>query len=122
MNKKGQGVDFWGPHIELMLGRGESCRQYGEGHGLSIHALQWWRRQLKGPMVKKPLASKPSGSGTFVALRVHRTKPVDSSLSSLPVNVPTTRLNLGGGTSLEFPGLPSAPWLAQFARSLREAG
>ena len=119
---KGQGVEFWRPHIEAMIAQGQMCRQYGEQHGLSRDSLQWWRRKLNGPVRQRSVVAKPLRGGPFVALRVGAPKSVAASRSPVLGEVSMTRLNLGGGASLEFTGVPSAPWLAQFARSLREAG
>lgn len=126
MVKKGQGVGFWRPHIESMMGQGQSCRQYGAQHGLSIHSLQWWRRQLKGPVVTKSrglksVDSNASGSAPFVAVRVRSAQPAEALRSAVSTALPSVCLNLKGGASLELSSLPPAQWLAQFAHSLQEA-
>ena len=127
MFKKGQGIEFWRPHIESMMSKGQSCRQYGAQHGLSIHSLQWWRRQIKGPVVTKSMGSKSvdskaSGGGHFVAVRVRSHRPTEELRPAASTAQPTLYMNLRGGASLEFPILPTAQWLAQFAHSLRDAG
>ena len=124
MSKRGRGSEFWKPHIDALMLQGISDRQYGAEHGLSVYALGWWRRKLRGPVARSLVAAKAPKRSAFVAVRVGDAKakvcvsaPV---LMSMPTSRSTVRLTFSGTASMEFAGLPSAQWLAQFARALHE--
>ena len=104
MNKS---VEFWRPHIEALHEQGLSIAAYGREHGLSVHALQWWRRKLNR-VAAGPVKSSKSG---FVALRIGA--PV------APVQM-SCRLSLGLA-QLELPSVPAPEWLAALSRALQQA-
>jgi len=64
---KGQGQEFWAPHIEAMRQQGKQATVYAREHGLSVHSLGWLRRKLN-PKAEAAPAVKPK----FVQLKGNR--------------------------------------------------
>lgn len=103
----GKGKEFWGPHISALSEQGVTIAAYGREHGLSVHALQWWRGKLKRASGGQGKSSKTG----FVALRL---APPVAPAQSL------CRLSLGSA-QLEMSGLPAPEWLAALSRALQGA-
>lgn len=109
MVTKAQGREFWEPHVEGLTASGLTSVGYAREHGLSVHALGWWRRKLKG-MSSKQSVTGSSKSSPFVALKV--AEPM--MLRSMDVT-----LAIGSDVRLQMSELPPPAWLAQFGLAIR---
>ena len=54
MATTGKGEGFWAEHVAALRASGQTSVAYANDHGLSVHALGWWRRKLN--------ASVPAGA------------------------------------------------------------
>lgn len=109
MATKANGREFWEPHVEGLMASGLTSVAYAREHGLSVHALGWWRRKLKGASSKRSLTAAKK-SPTFVALKVAEPMMLRSM---------TVTLAIGSDVRLQMSELPPPAWLAEVGVALR---
>jgi len=102
------GVDFWSRHLAAVEAQDVSINAYAKREGLSAVSLYYWRKRLglRSARQRAVVASQ------FVSVELeqpaHRAGPC--------------QLVLGDGVRLEFSQLPSAHWVADFARAYQRQG
>jgi len=111
MATTGKGEGFWAEHVAALRASGQTSVAYANDHGLSVHALGWWRRKLN--------ASEPAGAATTA------TAPKASKFVALKVSSPMLRspsgvtITIAGDVRMQMTELPPAAWLAAVSQALR---
>ncbi len=111
MATKANGRDYWEPHVEGLRASGLTVVSYAREHGLSVHALGWWRRKLRAASSNGSVtATAPSKSSPFVALKVAE-----------PMMAPSANVTImiGSDVRLQLSGLPPPAWLATLSSAVR---
>ncbi len=71
MTATARGRDFWEQHIAALRSSGQTSAGYAREHGLSVHALGWWRRKLNRSQSTEPTRAVVAAKASkFVALKV----------------------------------------------------
>ncbi len=111
MATKANGRDYWEPHVEGLRASGVTVVSYAREHGLSVHALGWWRRKLRAASSNGSLtATARSRSSTFVALRV--AEPMTARSANVTITI-------GSDVRLQLSELPPPAWLAALGSAVR---
>ena len=105
---RGNGKEFWVSHLAALDSQAKPMTVYAREQGLSVHALGWWRRKLKAPVLSGAVESE-SSKPAFVSLQLSETTAAVS-----------VTLSLGGGLRLQLPTLPSVQWLVTLSRAMRD--
>jgi transposase-like protein len=106
-----KGRDFWEQHLAGLRASGLSAAAYAREHGVSVHALGWWRRKVNASALAKPGSAQPSTKASkFVALKV--AEPV----MVRPMGV---TLAIGSEVRLQMNELPAPAWLAAVDQAMR---